>query len=245
MFVDFSGEIHYSAGMLPLLRHLARNHLDEIVQKSFLNCHAFGVDSLMFCDTPGKTIRMFIAGPEHRLWTNHPLGTKSRGQGDWPMSVAIHPHRRDLTLVGFQGMVQNLRYELDDKSSGPASNGVPVGIRTRYAPKRCCKFSYRSEILDGRGGFQCLSAGHALSLKLTDVLEGPGAYVSMDAKDLHTVFVKKGETAAWIVLEAHEDPSYENVCYSDAALDMFSSDGMYLKPSTLEVLSLLERLDIL
>lgn len=42
-----------------------------------------------------------------------------------------------------------------------------------------------------------------------------GVRCAMDASQLHTIYVPKGKTAAWWVLEGAEWPEYRHICYTN------------------------------
>ena len=40
----------------------------------------------------------------------------------------------------------------------------------------------------------------------------------MPAHKMHSVYVPKGQTAAWFIWEGEENPGHNNICYSDSNL---------------------------
>lgn len=46
-----------------IVQHFLTHHLDLMLAKSLRDCHARGVDSILFDDTPQARIRLFIANP--------------------------------------------------------------------------------------------------------------------------------------------------------------------------------------
>lgn len=54
--------------------------------------------------------------------------------------------------------------------------------------------------------------------------------LTLRAKDMHTIYVPKGESAAWVVCEGKEDPSYAKspfVWSNDRDLEHFDWSGLY------------------
>ena len=166
----------------------------EIAERSLMDCHAIGVDSLVLSEAP--MVRMFVTRENHTLWRN---------AHSHPMSVGFHNHRTDLRLTSLSGTVYNITATPDD-------SGVPLR-----------GFTWESAIRGGSGEFR--DAGHSMGFAFASAnLLWP---VSQRAHVLHTVYVPRGEIAAWIVEEADEDPYYEAFCYSNADLAAFDSGSLY------------------
>lgn len=204
--------------MQAIVDHLARENLEEMVQGSYLNCHAKGLHSLMLLSSPGKTIRMFYATRTHDLWKNAPDLRATEA-----MSIAVHPHRRNLTLATLFGTMFNVRYRY---------------ARPARAPVYLDEFRYQSKIVDGDIGFK--RERQRVPFETADVervYAGQGAV--MASRDLHTVFVPKGTAAAWFVLEGRQDPEYADICYSNADLESAVFDGFYEKPTEADVVNIL------
>lgn len=79
---------------------IQENTLPEIAQQSLRNCHAMGLDSVMFDNTPGARFRAFIAHPWHEMYHNWNGGK---------LSVAVHQHHCDVELLPIFGSVWNMR----------------------------------------------------------------------------------------------------------------------------------------
>lgn len=71
--------------------------LERIAQQSLVNCHAIGLDSVMFDNTPGVRVRAFVTQENHTLYLND--GKKYR------LGLALHPHHCDLTMTHIGGSV--------------------------------------------------------------------------------------------------------------------------------------------
>lgn len=104
-------------------------NVPELAAKSFINCHAEGVDSVMLRDIPENRLRAFVAHDNHTLWRNSGF---IKG-----MSVAFHPHHCEVTLIPAFGSVFNVTpgygtnwyryYQYDSKITGKgAFYNVPL-----------------------------------------------------------------------------------------------------------------------
>ncbi len=175
-----------------------------VASKSIRNCHALGVDSLLFRDTPGAMIRAFVCRPEHELWLNCPTL-------DFPFSVGLHPHHCDVTLAPIYGSAYNVTH------------------RPGFGNTMLQAFEYESEITGKGGKFTRLGFSRGFNLQKT-LIDHP---VAMKAREIHTIFVPKDEGAAWFVLEGAENPNYRSVTYSNCDLEQATFDGLY-QPMTAE-----------
>lgn len=81
--------------MKGLLNHLLRQNWETILKKSLKNCHVRGLHSIMLIDSPGQTVRLYIAGRDHEM------------AGD---NLALHPHHCNLTLEVVRGKINNIIY---------------------------------------------------------------------------------------------------------------------------------------
>lgn len=191
--------------VLDLLKHPM-----EAAKRSYLDCHARGVHSIYLAPVGGQNgmIRMFYATPIHDIACNKDLFDGK----DTPLSVGVHPHRRDLILSGLFGTFTNHNLHL---------NGAGKVELTR--------FHYRSAIKDGECSFK--AAGVPLKFTSRSEQVQPGYAVRLAARDLHTVSVEAGKEAIWLVAEGAEDKNYQSVCYSNSDLTKFNPNGMYKVPS--------------
>lgn len=193
-----------------------RERLDWMVSRSLKDCHARGVDSILFDDTPGARIRLFIANENHELAANIPSNTDKGGL----LSVSYHPHHCDLSLEVVDGIIFNVSVE--EVRDGQFFN--------EHWPL-FDKFRYQSAIKDGQCGFVKESSGHrfyrSAIMRSPGLVMPRGAELDLVADDLHTIGVHAGERAAWFVYEGAAEPNYENICYSNSDLENFDSSGMY------------------
>lgn len=186
-----------------MIRAFLNHHADRLHRggrvNALMNCHVRGLASVMLHDEPGNRVRLFYATAEHELWRNRdPLPAD--------MNLAVHPHHCDITLVLVFGRVCNTRYV-----ALPNAEGDFHGCR------------YDSAINGGAGGLFKTGDRFALQKVQQGWLYPTGD--RMRAAELHSIYVPKGEQAAWLVLEGNADPSYLPVCYTRNP--DFSNVGMY------------------
>lgn len=181
-----------------LLRHVVQTDPTRVASKSYLNCHVKGMHSVMLVDCPGALVRMFIATPDHEMWKNTP------GNSGEVMSLGYHAHRTELTLHLARGRMSNIIGQ------------VPVGWYQINNTRQVSAYRYVSKIMDREGGgkfekqdnISLLMEGHVNNMS-------PGDTAYMPADMLHTVYVPRGEAAAWFVYEGKEDKNYDSVTLSD------------------------------
>ena len=144
-------------------------------------------------------LRIFYAAPDHELYRNGP---------GFSFSVGLHPHHCSLTLIRLMGKPRNI-----------VEGAFPrLSLRMKLL-----EFRYASPLRDNeRGSFSATGRSRTFSL-----VSHPISHNEMDAHDLHTVFVPRGEEAAWAVVEGDEDPNYVPLTYSNDNLEDFDFDGMY------------------
>lgn len=166
--------------------------MDVLLEKSLINCHCLGMDSLVLKEGPNM-IRMFVARPEHTLWKNNPAA-------DARFSVAMHRHHCDVTLQPITGEIYNV-----------VMSGRPHDSLT--TTKLLRSYKYTSHILEGeKAGFKPVDDdGLYISLR-TERLTVP-RYMSAD--ELHSVYVPARTAAAWYVWEGKENDRHNNVVYTN------------------------------
>lgn len=177
--------------------------MKPILSSSLINCHAEGMDSIVFKES-SPMVRMFVCRPEHTLWRNHLDDGES-------FSVAIHMHRQDITMVPLCGQIWNVFFR-------------------RGAPQfSLSAFDYSSQIADGKGGFApCGSRNEGLEMY---PLCAP---LFLRGDESHTVYVPKGQVAAWLICEGSPTQDYSSVCYTnDRNLDKTDFSSLY-RPMTAE-----------
>lgn len=191
--------------------------MQEIVEKSFFNCHCKGLHSIMLLEGARKTIRLFVADIGNEMKKNYPdmdfLPRKD-------MSIAFHPHHCNITIDVIKGEIFNWIIGEDAR-----------GFRIN-------KYFYKSEISNGKIGFEFLGDTLMATKSREYISQGQSAY--MEANLIHTVACDSKELTAWLVYEGKEDYDYHAINYSNNDLAKFNSDGLYKKPTELEITSLLE-----
>lgn len=175
-----------------------------ILEKSLINSHCEGMDSLVIKDGPGM-VRMFIARPEHELWRNSchtPIYNS--------LSIALHAHHCAITIMPILGEVWNV---------------VPATLQAAIDPANVCtrmlrSYQYKSPILspDGEGHFEVVD-NREMPVSVGQYRLKTPTY--MAAHKMHSVFVPKGQTAAWFIWEGAENAHHNNICYSDHFLQDF------------------------
>lgn len=205
-----------------IIKHFLRDHKHLILNKSLKNVHCWGVDSVLLDDTPGERIRIFFARKDHELWKNIFKSMRD-------ISIAYHSHHCDLTLECIYGSLidEHIQKITEDNKS----RYIDHSMRWKLD-----EFLYKSPITKNEEGiFEKVGKAH-IWYGGCNVLEpeadsehGIDRIVNLKASDIHSVFVKKGQEAAWVVYEGKEDPDYSPICYSNADLTKFDKSGMYQK----------------
>jgi len=188
--------------------------LEYISDRSYRNCPIIGVDSV-FLDrgaVHGKLTRMFVASRNHGLWKNlSPIGHK--------MSVGFHGHHCDVTLKPFLGEVWNVKPDF-----------LPAYNSANLNPKTCHTFWVKSYKYDrdkekiGRGIF---SDTKDEMICIDSSMRHLKNDLSMSATDLHSIYVPRDRTAAWIVKEGAESEEGEEYTWSNDDLENFDWAGIY------------------
>lgn len=142
--------------------------------------------------------RIFIATPKHTLWRNQP--------GE-EFSVGFHAHHCDLKIECLHGSMRN----------------VSPGVRAGRGFK---EWRWESPIRGESGRFT--ATGREFDVHSLGMLMRAGDEVRLRAQDLHTIFCPKARYAAWLVSEGREDPNYQPRCLTNADLQNWSPEGMYL-----------------
>jgi hypothetical protein len=187
--------------------------MKPVLSSSLINCHAVGMDSIVFKES-APMIRAFVCRPEHTLWRNEVLSSCSSEHRI--MSVAIHQHRQDITMVPVCGDVYNVftGYGSDD------------AVLHAYA--------YDSHILDGKGGFRRYQDKAYCTTLSMERLDNPKF---LRGQDFHTVYVPRGQTAAWLICEGAHNMSYTSLCWTnDTDLEHADFSELY-KPMTERLLN--------
>lgn len=181
--------------MKTLVKHLVDENMKEILEKSYRDCHCTGLHSIMLLESPGKTIRLYITDTNHEMWKNH-LDVYEREK----LSVAFHDHHCNLTLHCIKGSLTN--WSIWHKKTGNIIALKP--------------YTYQSAIIKGQGKIfpikdpsTCLfNHGVLNTLK-------PGMSLPLHATDIHTVYIKRRQEAAWLVYEGEENRHYSSILYTN------------------------------
>ena len=123
--------------------------------------------------------------------------------------IAIHPHHVDIKITVLEGELFNPIFE--ESESGQYFN----------------KFKWNSHILNGKGGFEHLGTGNLK--QVSNVGYKAGETILMKSCELHTVFVKEGETCAWLIEESKPSCGYNPINYSPHNLTNWTADGLYIE----------------
>jgi hypothetical protein len=182
-----------------LLNHHAKRIINRDSCNALMDCHVKGLLSIMLQDEPGNRIRMFYATDDHQLH-------QRAGAHNPDMTLAVHPHHCDITLVKVFGEVWNDTFRMEENETGSYHE---------------CRYS--SKINCGRGGLEDTGRRFIATDYMRRQINQYGTY--MDAKQLHSIYVPQGTEAAWLVIEGREDETYESVCYTTNP--HFDPDGMY------------------
>lgn len=175
--------------------------LDESFRRSFENCHVRGVDSIVLAENvdTGELVRVFWANPGHELYHNHDIESPD-------LRVALHPHHCDIRITPIFGDLMNI----------VVTPGFDMFVNT---------WEYVSGIANSRGYFRQLPEQEGFGSIHRDVLTSP---CDMTHDQVHTVFVPKGQTAAWLVEEGPTNGrANPRLCYSNSDLTKFKFGDHY------------------
>ncbi len=216
--------------MKGLIKHLLFNNLEEIQQKSLLNCHCMGLHSIMLSECPGKTIRLYIADIGNELYKNYPTEIYNNGI----LSLGFHAHHCNLTLDVVKGELFN--WTIWQTIHGLHEPGID----------KLTKFKYQSAILNG--SMEIIDTYESVRFITHKTLRIPaGGYVHMDAREIHTVACVPDQVTAWLVYEGYENPDYEPFIYHNANIstpNLIHSLDLYKKPTYSEIIELLRKADL-
>lgn len=204
----------------PLIKHLAENNFTEILDKSLLHCHCWGVHSIMLLNAPGKTIRLYIADRYNELFKNYEYEFNSSS-----MSVGFHAHHCDITLHVIKGVLHN--WVVEESDGGYAVN----------------RFWYHSQIKDGHAAFDNKGKCHMATVNAINL--NPTDSLLLKASDIHTVAANPKEVTAWLVYEGKEDADYKPWCFSNADLTKQDFSQFYQKPTRDDIMQLLRLAELL
>lgn len=195
--------------------------MDEIVEKSIFNCHAKGLHSIMFLESPEKTIRMYVSVPFNDLHRNFPDKMHAG------LSLAFHPHHCNLTLHCIKGRLLN--WEMTEVES--------------YDSICLDKYIYQSKIKSDDILFKSIGKGYLKTKELNYIHEGESRF--MEAGQIHTVACDMDTMNAWFVYEGKEDANYQSVCWSNSNPNATDFSDLYIKPSKEQIAELLKTLSLI
>jgi hypothetical protein len=214
---------------------VAIGNLEWIAARSLRNCHCVGLDSIMFNDKPEQRVRVFVAQEGHQLWRNEfPFRHK--------MAVGLHPHHCNVELRPIFGTIWNVvrrpggapvqldcfTYISPIKQEPPSSVPVTAGVREVAKGMGSRRIAAAVPAPPQMGSFKRVYRG-AHFLLMMEQLSGPplapmSIRTAMPAQAIHTIYVPKGERAAWFVFEGKEDREYQPMCWSNDDLEKFDFD---------------------
>lgn len=187
--------------------------MNPILSASLTNCHVTGLDSIVFKES-APMVRVYVAHVNHVLWRNNP-------EDGHIMSLGFHQHRQDITMVPLFGTVCNVHPDL----------------LVRNKPKyQFYGYSYSSQIADGKGGFTRLRDG--IDNGMTYSIQQLDVPTFLKGDMPHSVYVPKGETAAWMICEGRPNEYYDSALWTnDPNLESADLSGLY-QPMTEESLAM-------
>lgn len=207
--------------LLYKIKQLIRKNLDEVTNNSYLDAHAVGLHSLMVINKPDARVRMFFADHNHQMWFNDPdtLGV--------PLSIGFHSHNRHIQIRALKGVITNWVI-------------APVNKNQQNHTLTLSKFAYNSQIIHNDGcRFSHIIDNCTFITKRLTTFASP-SYITLDGNELHTVYVPRNQTAAWLVIEGAVNKQYEPVCYSNRRLDQCSFDHLYKRPTQSDILHIVD-----
>lgn len=178
---------------------------------SLINTHTKGLHSVVFEVGP-PMVRMYFAAEDHDLWKNEIRTNRTNLSFPYDLSIAIHSHRQDITLIPIFGTIINFTLSHENNSYGLGQIELSA-------------YQYISPILEQEGKFIYCGA-QKLFLSQSIILQDP---LFLSAKELHTIFIPQNTSAAWFVIEGEKDLNYNSTCYSNSKLENIVFDQMYQK----------------
>lgn len=124
---------------------------------------------------------------------------------DGAFSIAIHAHHCDIRLVGLFGRASNDVYALTPHASGPFA-----------------EMDYTSGVT-GESSLKPTGARAFAHLLRSDPLTGA---VTLKAHEMHTIYLRESQRAAWLVIEGAEDEHYAPRCWTNDPRP-FNPAGLY------------------
>jgi hypothetical protein len=166
--------------------------MKPILSASYQDCHVKGMDSIVF-KLQAPMVRVYIARSDHTLWMNDPWVTK-----DYNMSLGLHRHRTDITMTPLFGHVYNIFESLAKQEDA--------------ADVYLSKHTYQSRLVDGATAFRRIGNYSTHFYLRRESLRYP---TLLPGDKLHSVYVPKGEMAAWMILEGAPNDEYQPLLWSN------------------------------
>lgn len=202
------------------LRHYANRNERGVGVNGLRHCHVQGLHSIVLEENPDARIRMFYAAPDHTLYRNE-INKYGRPVSD--MSLGIHAHRMDITIVPIMGQITNIVATVGEEPGGPLH-----------------KFRYKSKIIDGVAGLEIISKdSHEITSLHSKELHAGDEGEFMAAEEMHTIHVYRATEAAWLIFEGTPAAAYQPVCYSNES--HFDASRLYKPMTQAEVSNILYR----
>ncbi len=193
-------------------------NLEQIVKRSYRNCHAQGLHSIVFDeDSNGFLKRMFYTDKNHVLFNNHHVLDKD-------LTIALHSHHCDIGITVIKGEIWNITAEIEQEPTFSNIDG----------------WLYESAIKNEKGSFRKMYPHTIMNVKKQKLSQYSNPLCAMKASEYHTVYVESGMEAAWIIHEGIRDPNYDSMCFSNNDLTKFNFRDHYLPITLKEVETMLK-----
>jgi hypothetical protein len=180
--------------------------MKPILEASIQDCHVIGLDSIVL-KARAPMVRIYFARENHVLWRNGPYSKKQT------MSLGLHQHRTDITITPLFGSVNNVL---------TAEEETGEWLRSLQT------YVYHSQITSGIGSFEKTAASRTKWLRMERVTFPRYMHGTL----VHSVYVPKGEWAAWLITEGAPNERYiSNLLTDDLELETADLSHLY-RPMT-------------
>jgi len=147
---------------------------EQTVLMSRRNCHMEGLDSVVVSvNENGSLVRAFFAHENHKMYPD--------AKGQW--SIGVHNHKYDLTLSQLSGTSWNRRYSL-------------TGIKSLMTDSTLNNVYEYSSGLGKEMAAVLKDTKYLMHERATEIRQ-----IHIHYTQLHTVEVRKGKKASWLVEE--------------------------------------------
>lgn len=161
--------------------------------------------SLINCHVIGLDSLVLDINPMRRVFVTTKDHTLWKNTEGFVFTVGYHPHHCDLKFTTLMGKPLNVTPETV-KGDGD------------WRP-----YMWESPIKGEAGKFVPVNGAERKIYPLFSLLNGK----EMSSTDWHTVYVAKGEIAAWEVLEGKEDSTFRPICMSNDNLRLWNPASLY------------------